>query len=573
MRRLALLLPLLLLFPLTAPPAAGEDDDRLELDKLRRIERALGDAAMEYGLLADIHAARGRRDEARAARATRKRLLDQQAEVRRRIRALVSGEVEKPAPPEESGAPVDWPPSAGTARPRTSVPPFLRLRLAERSRDTEVGRAVEGGLEWLRRHQGPDGLWDCDGFFAACENGPCGGSGYSLFDPGVTGLALLAFLGDGRTHETSSEVKRGLKALRDIQDEGGCFGARTTNRFPYHHGVAAQAMIEAYALTGSAFWKTSADKAVGFIVRCQNPYLGWRYGIRPQDNDTSVTGWMTLALVEAREAGLAVPAESLDGAKAWLEKVTEPEYGRVGYTARGTGPARPHDIMDEFPPDRSEALTAEGVAMRVFLGERPGSSEMISKGTELCLKVLPQWDRDRGAIDVYHWFHGTLAMHQVGGGPWEAWRKALHTALLPNQRTEGCAAGSWDPVGVWGREGGRVYATALAVLCLEAPWRFARRFPTGLGKHGWSEPPAPPPELRGTVTLSVEGIPLGNVIQRIGTLAGVPTRFDASAEDAMAKPLTVSLKDVPVRKALDLVTKLAGVSWRLHEGKIVIHRR
>ena len=346
--------------------------------------------------------------------------------------------------------------------------------------------AVNLGLEWLKNHQDPEGYWDCDGFEAQCKLNKCGGPGYALFDPGVTGLALLAFLGAGETHKTGNYqnvVKNGLKYLKQIQDPEGCFGPRTTNRFTYNHAVAALAMAEAYALTGSPLFKQSAQNAIDFIEKCRNPYLAWRYGVRPQDNDTSVTGWMVMALKSAKEArGIRVPPEAFDGARAWMDKVTEPEYGKSGYTARGTGPARPQDIMDKFPPDKSEALTAVGILTRIFLGEDPKDSEMIRKGTELCLKVLPEWDEASGSIDQYYWYYGSLAIFQVGGEAWRAWNSAMKTAIIDHQRTDGDQKGSWDPLGPWGREGGRVYSTAVCVMCLEVYYRYTRVF--GIGGRG-----------------------------------------------------------------------------------------
>lgn len=81
------------------------------------------------------------------------------------------------------------------------------------SEATEI--AVVAALEWLVRHQSPDGRWDCDRFFASCGDPPCSGpttapteggldgrgpgAGYRPFDVGVTALALLAFLGHGET--------------------------------------------------------------------------------------------------------------------------------------------------------------------------------------------------------------------------------------------------------------------------------------------------------------------------------------------------------------------------------------
>ena len=65
-------------------------------------------------------------------------------------------------------------------------------------------------------------------------------------------------------------------------------------------------------------------------------------------------------------------------------------------------------------------------------------------------------------------------MFQLGGDHWKVWSEALDRALLPAQRREGCEAGSWDPVGVWGSEGGRIFATAMSILILETEYRYKR---------------------------------------------------------------------------------------------------
>ncbi|MEN8150080.1 MAG: prenyltransferase/squalene oxidase repeat-containing protein [Planctomycetota bacterium] len=340
-------------------------------------------------------------------------------------------------------------------------------------------KVVLGGLEWLKNHQSRDGFWDCDNYHSKCRDVPCEGSGRALYDSGVTGLALLAFLGAGETHRHGrykDVVLRGLRYLKQIQDPEGCFGPRTDGHFIYNHAICALAMTEAYALTGSPLFKQSAQQAIDFCHRSQNPYLAWRYGVRPQDNDTSVTGWMVMALKSAKMAGLRVADDALDGARTWIAKATEPEYGRVGYTARGTGPARPEGSEDRWPAARSESLTAVGVLSRVFLGEDPKKSEAIGRGVDLMLKAVPVWDEESGAIDMYYWYYGTLAMFQVGGEPWKKWLKAMEPAIAESQRPDGCAKGSWDPVGPWGGEGGRVYSTALMVMCMEVFYRYDRVF-------------------------------------------------------------------------------------------------
>ena len=78
---------------------------------------------------------------------------------------------------------------------------------------------------------------------------------------------------------------------------------------------------------------------------------------------------------------------------------------------------------------------------------------------------------------MYYWYYGTLAMYQVGGKHWVRWHKALVPAVRDNQRMDGGVGlyrGSWDPVGPWGLEGGRVASTAMMVMCLEVSHRHGR---------------------------------------------------------------------------------------------------
>ena len=63
-------------------------------------------------------------------------------------------------------------------------------------------------------------------------------------------------------------------------------------------------------------------------------------------------------------------------------------------------------------------------------------------------------------------------MFHAGGEDWEIWNEAMKQTLLPMQRSSGSEAGSWDPNGMWGGYGGRVYSTATAALSLEVYYRY-----------------------------------------------------------------------------------------------------
>jgi hypothetical protein len=347
--------------------------------------------------------------------------------------------------------------------------------------------ATLNALLWLKNHQSPDGRWDADGFDQQCKQSKCTNPGESVYDPGVSGLAMLCFLGAGETHQSGQfkiTVREGLKYLRSIQDSEGCFGTRTSQHFQYNHSIAALAMAEAYGMTQSNALRDPAQRGITFVQQSQNPYLAWRYGVRDGDNDTSVTGWMMMALKSGVLSGLEVDKGAFGGALAWVDKMTEPEFGKTGYQQRGGPPARTTAMQQRFPANNSESMTAVGVLVRIFSGQATKDDPMIRKGADLMARQLPKWDQDAGTIDFYYWYYGTLAMFQVGGPHWAKWNEAMKTAILDHQRLDKdrCDFGSWDAEDPWSPEGGRVYATALNCLCMEVYYRYGRVFGTSTEK-------------------------------------------------------------------------------------------
>jgi len=337
---------------------------------------------------------------------------------------------------------------------------------SERDAPTAAEESLARALRWLAAHQdvAESGAWDCDGFM---KHDPAWrrstGAGNGRYDVGVTGLALLAFLEAGHRPGTppfGENVRMGLAYLKASQDADGCIGSRETNRhFLHNHGAATAAIGEALRLTGDAALREPAQRALEFIAKARNPELAWRYGIRPGENDSSVTGWMLLALDAGRRAGLEVDAKAFDGARVWIEKMTDPATGQGGYLQRGGGSARPEGRIATFPSDLTEAMTASLLVSRLHCGENPRSPMMV-KGADLLERLPPNWYG--GSIDMYYWFFGSRALSAVGGRSWKVWREALVAMLPVNQGEDG----SFDPVDPWGDDGGRVYSTAMCALTL-----------------------------------------------------------------------------------------------------------
>lgn len=373
-----------------------------------------------------------------------------------------------------------------------------------RGRPARLGRPVEralgAGLEWLRDHQAADGRWSSAGFMhdnALGRSCACDGAGLEVHDVGVTGLSLLAFLGDGNTTRQGpyrENVARGVAWLCAQQDrDTGLIGTRTGSAWIYDHAIAGLALCEAWYFSRNPLLRAPAQRAVDFVSRARNPYSAWRYEVPPNgESDTSVTGWMVLVLKSADEGGLTVDRSAYAAALSWLDEVSDPLSGRAGYATRGSLSARMPGINEHFPPERGEAMTAVALLSRFLLGQTPrslgGAEEIMDRHAALLSARPPAPSPDGQGPDLYYWYYGSYALYQMGGERhWEPWRRALEGVLAPAQRDDGDAAGSWDPDGPWGRFGGRVYSTALALLTLEVQYRYARV----VGARATPEPSTP----------------------------------------------------------------------------------
>ncbi len=340
-------------------------------------------------------------------------------------------------------------------------------------------KAVDAGLEWLKRHQNEKGYWSADGFSQMCTTNKCDGEGEQMHSVGVTGLALLAFLGAGNTVNNGkykNVVKKGLKYLVDIQDqETGCFGEVNSHQaFLYDHAIATLAVTEGYGLSKWPILKDPAQKGVRFIQQARNPYKAWRYAYPPDgQNDVSVTGWMVMVLKSAEDFGLQVDHAAIDGAKMFIEEMTDENSWRTGYIQKGGYSAREPGMNERWPEQKTEAMTAVAMLARVFTGEDTEKSPALRGGADLLRKQLPTWDEKEGTIDYYYWYYGSYSMFQMAGQDWDKWQVKMLDAVVKTQRQDGCETGSWDPqFDPWGHRGGRVYSTAIMTLCLEVYYRY-----------------------------------------------------------------------------------------------------
>ncbi|MCA9189925.1 MAG: prenyltransferase/squalene oxidase repeat-containing protein [Pirellulaceae bacterium] len=307
--------------------------------------------------------------------------------------------------------------------------------------------AVELGLEWLARKQSSDGSWSLVG--------PYSNAGPSENRCAATAMALLAFQGDGHTHRSgkySEVVERGWNYMLKKQERNGSFftSGDHNHRF-YSHAQATIAICELYGMTDDEQYRKPAEAAIQYLLETQDSIGGWRY-VPGNDSDTSVTGWVMMALQSGRMAKLEVPADTLKKISAYLDMASS-EYGsRYGYRPNSVG---------------TPTMTAEGLLCRQYLGWRRDDERMLS-GVDYVSKHPLEY-RDQ---NVYYWYYATQVMHHMEGEYWEAWNSVMRQEVPKHQVTEGPERGSWSPVDDrWGIHGGRLFTTCLSIYMLEVYYR------------------------------------------------------------------------------------------------------
>jgi hypothetical protein len=350
--------------------------------------------------------------------------------------------------------------------------------------------SVNLALQWFKRHQSPNGMWDVDGYQNNCIDvgGKCepGENQKGNADIACTAYAVMCYLGMGHDHinpgKYKSVVENAVNWLLAQQTTDGLWGERN-----YEHPIAVMAIAEAYAMTSDPRLRDPAQKGVNIIIARQAPdpnkeygALGWDY-VRPNPsrNDSSVTGWNVMALKSALGAGLQV-GSSLENSKVWLErawKAQNPEWAKLNpysdksyfpytYDAETDTVGKKGDNKDE-----KGKLACVGAVCAVFLGHHAGDPMLDT----LCNYIMEHNFPKKYPTNTYYLYYNTMAIFQSSKAHWEKWEMPVAKLLAESQRTDdSCFKGSWDfaGTGFHGHETGRLLSTAYACLSQEVIWRY-----------------------------------------------------------------------------------------------------
>lgn len=317
-----------------------------------------------------------------------------------------------------------------TSRAQDSAPRFG----AEVSADVDA--IYERGLSWLVAKQSTEGGWN---------DGQAG--------PGVDGICLMAFLASGEDPNFGRWANPIRKALRKIiltQDE-------TTGYFPssmYHHGFATLALSEAYgAVDEEMLWLGAAkrgpaiatvlERAINCATTAQkkNRWNAWRYSPDATDADTSAAGAVLMGLLAARNAGLDVPDESIDGAIEYFGKNTSID-GSVAYSGGFGG--------------MGESMNRSCIATLVAAVAKQKDEKKFAATVK---HITSRLEHREGSYPEYFRYYMAQALFQSDYEAWKKWNAQTIRLLKSTQAEDGSF-------------GNTSYGTGMSLLALALNYRF-----------------------------------------------------------------------------------------------------
>lgn len=312
--------------------------------------------------------------------------------------------------------------------------------------------SIDAGHEWLKKHQEKDGHFSASMFLVHDPRGkPCDGPGKPDQDVFVTALVSTAWSGMGwlpdaaRTHEHQCRAMEWLET--QVQDDGslGLPGSRTLVR---DTAIGSEVLYWANRYYQARESRLDESKTAQWLLAQRLPSGFWQPGavVAEGAKSAKATGeqgadWLTTCMT----ARYLAQVDSSDVGWDSLEGVVQ--------------------LQQELAPRAAHGGAAYLAAWYV---------RDTARRTEYCGKqfaTLPAKHTRADRVDYYGWYGATQAMQFEHHDRWDAWWRALTTAAVAMQRADGSFAGSWDPIDVRGRDGGRIYATATVLLALEVIWR------------------------------------------------------------------------------------------------------
>jgi hypothetical protein len=330
--------------------------------------------------------------------------------------------------------------------------------------------ALEKGLVWLAKNQGPEGNWGSN-------------------DLGLVSMGALAFMSAGHSPgrgKYGKELDKALEFVVSRAKPSGLLNISDPQRDMYNHGLATFVLGQAHGMTLSKDRKFNRvlDSALKLISNTQCEDGGWDYRAQRQQNghDLSLAVMQAKALRSAVDSGLEVPPEVTDLA---IRSVRQHYACKNGYNLPE---AEQQKLPGQFTYSKGGgggtiAMAAAGVVCLQEFGQYddwriPKNMEVI----QAAVRELPRPRTRDGSMpfDAYTLYYVGQALYQVNGDYWQSNYPRLRDYLVDSQVADSKnpqADGAWRDHGArgGGRVGGRdgeLYATSVGCFILAIPNRY-----------------------------------------------------------------------------------------------------
>ena len=324
-------------------------------------------------------------------------------------------------------------------------------------------QAVERGLEWLARNQGPAGNWGSN-------------------DLGLVAYGAMAFMSAGHLPDHGpygTHVRRSLDYVLQNARPSGLLNASEGRRDMYNHGMAVFVLSQAYGMSSDPRIGKALDLGIKLILDVQCNDGGWAYEAMRKERgaDLSLAVMQAKALRSAMDIGFDIPAEAVENALQFIRIRYKP-YGDADGIRFGSDPLS--ERPGAFTYNGGKATVAMAAAGAVCMQEfgkyddfrilRSLGMVIESIGGEMQEKLNP----GNIPFDAYAMNYVAQALYQVGGDRWHDNYPLIRDPIVQLQAKGGGNEndGSWGANGHIGGKAGQLYGTSVAIFTLCIPNRY-----------------------------------------------------------------------------------------------------
>ncbi|MCA9176458.1 MAG: terpene cyclase/mutase family protein [Planctomycetales bacterium] len=302
-----------------------------------------------------------------------------------------------------------------------------RPALAAR-RDPKWEGTINKALNWVAKTQSALGHW-------SAQN--------NAYPAAMTALAGTALTASGSTTTQGpyyKNIRRAVDYLISKSRTNGLIGdPQNDNRYTYGHGFAMLFLSQVLGEEEDAERREELtevlERAVDFSGKAQTQAGGWGY-VSAKDGRDFDEGSTTITQVQGlrgcRNAGIAVPAEVIEKAKAYIY-LCKNKDGGISYSSKNRGSSRP-------------AITAAALATLYNAGEDTSSNEHVQDMLKYCKSNLHNVANGQAQG---HWHYTYLYYAQVvyrQADQWGGFRDDLYNKIVSQQATDGSWTGNVGPI-------------------------------------------------------------------------------------------------------------------------------